>query len=42
VLEIRSGLFGRTRLLIGVADIADIDPDQRRLGLPDPPRLLPN
>jgi hypothetical protein len=29
-------------LLISVADIADIDPEQRRLALTDPPRLLPN
>jgi hypothetical protein len=42
VLEVRAGLFGRTRLLISVADIADIDPDQRRVALADPPRLLPN
>jgi hypothetical protein len=42
VLEVRAGLFGRTRLLISVADIADIDPEERRLALADPPRLLPN
>jgi hypothetical protein len=42
VVEVRAGLFGRTRLLISVADIADIDPERRRLALPDPPRLLPN
>ena len=40
VLEVRAGLFGRTRLLISVHDITDIDPEQRRIALADPPRLL--
>jgi hypothetical protein len=42
VLEVRAGLFGRTRLLVRVADITDIDPEQRRLTLLDLPQLLPN
>jgi hypothetical protein len=42
VLEVRAGLFGRTRLLLSVVDIVDIDPEQRRMALADPPRLLPN
>jgi hypothetical protein len=33
VVEVRAGLFGRTPLLISVADISDIDPQQRRLAL---------
>ena len=39
-LEVRAGLFGRTRILISVLDITDIDPGQRRLALDDPPRPL--
>ena len=40
ILEVRAGLFGRSRLLISVDDITDIDPEQRRLVLADPPGLL--
>jgi hypothetical protein len=39
-LEIRAGLFGRTRLLISVDDIIDIDPEQGHLALAEPPRTL--
>jgi hypothetical protein len=39
-LEVRAGLFGRTRLLISVDDVIDIDPEQARLALADPPRPL--
>jgi hypothetical protein len=38
VLEVRAGLFGRTRLLISVHDITEIDPEQGLLTLADPPR----
>ena len=37
-LEVRAGLFGRKRLVISVHDITEIDPEQRRLTLADPPR----
>ena len=40
VLEVRAGLFGRTLLLISVDDVIDIDPEQARLALADPPRPL--
>jgi hypothetical protein len=39
-LEVRAGLFRRTRLLINVDDVIDIDPEQGRLALADPPRPL--
>ena len=39
-LEVRAGLFGRTRFLISVDDVIDIDPEQGRLTLADPPRPL--
>jgi hypothetical protein len=39
-LEVRPGLFGRTRLLISVDDITEIDPEQDLLTLADPPRPL--
>jgi hypothetical protein len=39
-LEVRAGFFGRTRLLISVDDVVDIDPEQERLTLDDPPRPL--
>ena len=39
-LEVRAGLFGRTRLLISVDDVIDIDPEQEHLSLADPPRPL--
>jgi hypothetical protein len=39
-LEVRAGLFGRTRLLISVDDIIDIDPEQGRFALADPRRAL--
>ncbi len=34
-LEVRAGLFGRTRLLVSVDDVIDIDPEQERLALAD-------
>jgi hypothetical protein len=40
-LEVRAGLLRRTLLLISVDDIAEIVPEQRRVVLVDPPRLLP-
>jgi len=40
VLEVRAGFLGRTRLLISVDDVVDIDPEQGRLALDDPPRPL--
>ena len=39
VLEVRAGLFGRTRLLIAVHDITEIDPEQGVLTHADPPLL---
>jgi hypothetical protein len=39
-VEVRAGLFGRTKLLISVHDITEIDPEHRRLALADPPRPL--
>jgi len=41
VLEVRAGLFGRTRLLISVAEVVEVVAEERRLVLNDPPRLLP-
>jgi hypothetical protein len=41
VLEVRAGLFGRTRLLISVAEVVEIVAEERRIVLNDPPRLLP-
>ena len=41
VLEVRAGLFGRTRLLISVAEVVEIAAEERRIVLDDPPRLLP-
>jgi len=40
-IEVRAGLFGRTRLLISVHDITEIHPEQRQLVLADPPKPLP-
>jgi hypothetical protein len=40
VLEVRAGLFGRTRLLISVAEVAEIAAEERRIIVNDPPRLL--
>ena len=40
VLEVRAGLFGRTRLLISVDDITEIDPEQGLITLADLPRPL--
>jgi hypothetical protein len=40
VLEVRAGLFGRTRLLISVEEVAEVDAEERRLVLNDPPQLL--
>jgi hypothetical protein len=40
VLEVRAGLLGRTRVLIGVHDITEIDPEQGLLTLADAPRPL--
>lgn len=42
VLEVRAGLFGRSRLLISVEDVVELDPDEQRLTLADPPRPLPD
>jgi hypothetical protein len=39
-LEVRAGLFGRTRFLISVHDVTEIDPEQGVLALADPPRPL--
>jgi hypothetical protein len=41
LLEIRAGLFGRTRLLMNVEEIRSVDPANERLSISDPPRLLP-
>jgi hypothetical protein len=40
VLEVRAGLFGRTRLLISVEEVAEVDAEERRIVLNDPPQLL--
>jgi hypothetical protein len=37
-LEVRAGLFGRTRLLISVDDITEVDPQRGVLTLADPAR----
>jgi hypothetical protein len=39
MIAVRAGLFGRTQLLIGVDEITEVRPDQRRLVIGDPPRL---
>jgi hypothetical protein len=39
VLEVRAGWFGRRQLLIRVDDVLDIDLENQRLTLADPPRL---
>ena len=41
VLEVRAGLLGRRRLLLPVADVAAIVPDERRVCLGARPTLLP-
>jgi hypothetical protein len=41
VLEVRAGLFGRTRLLISVEEVAEITAEERRIVLNDSPGLLP-
>ena len=40
ILEVRAGLFGRTRLLISVEEVAEIAAEDRRIILNDPPELL--
>jgi hypothetical protein len=40
VLEVRAGLLGRRTLLIPVAEIDEVIPDQRRLILRGSPRLV--
>jgi hypothetical protein len=35
VLEVRAGMFGRKTLLIGVDDIAQVDPEKRRIVVQD-------
>jgi len=40
VLEVRAGLFGRTQLLISVAEVAEVAAGERRIVLNDPPRVL--
>ena len=42
VLEVRSGLFGRTMLLINVHDVTEILPAKRLLILVDPPEPANN
>lgn len=41
VLEVRAGLFGRTLLLISVKDVAEVEPEQSRIVVRDPPVLAP-
>jgi hypothetical protein len=41
VLEVRAGLLGRRLLLLAVADVASIVPDERRVCLRGRPTLLP-
>jgi hypothetical protein len=40
ILEVRAGLLARRLLLFSVEDILEIDSDQRRVVLNDPPRPL--
>jgi hypothetical protein len=40
VIEVRAGLLGRTLLLLSVEDVIEILPEQRRVLVKDPPRLL--
>jgi CRISPR/Cas system-associated protein Cas5 (RAMP superfamily) len=40
-LAVRVGRFGRRLLLVSVEDVERVDPDQRRVVVRDPPRLLP-
>jgi hypothetical protein len=40
VLEVRAGLLGRRMLLISIADVETIIPDERRLILQGHPHLL--
>lgn len=40
VLEVRAGLLGRRTLLIPVADVESVVPEQRRLIFRESPRLL--
>jgi hypothetical protein len=40
VLEVRAGLFGRTQLLISVAEVAEVAAEERRIVLNDPLRVL--
>lgn len=39
-LEVRTGWFGRTLLVISVDDVAEIAAEERRIILQDPARLL--
>ena len=39
-LAVRASRFGRRLLLVSVEDVDRVDPDQRRVVLTDPPRLL--
>jgi hypothetical protein len=39
-LALRTGRFGRKLLLVSIEDGDRVDPDERRLILTDPPRLL--
>jgi len=41
VLEVRAGFFGRTRLLISADDVVEIQPEEKRLAVADPSRLVP-
>jgi hypothetical protein len=39
-LAVRTGRFSRRLLLVSVADVDQVDPDQRRIILTEPPRPL--
>jgi hypothetical protein len=40
-IAVRAGRFGRSLLLVSVEDVERVDPDQHRIVVKDPPRLLP-
>src|SRR5438093_13767464 len=40
-LAVRAGRFGRSLLLVSVEDVERVDPDERRVVVRDPLRLLP-
>ena len=41
LLEVKTGLLGRTLILLSVEDVTEIDPEQKRVIVSDPPRLVP-